>query len=49
MREPTSGEWLFAERLFQTEVKSRRKDPPSWWPLVFNLAVATTFIFFLFM
>jgi len=49
MREPTSGEQLFAERLFATERKSGRLDAPAWWPQVFSLAVATTFLFFLFM
>jgi hypothetical protein len=49
MREPTSGEQLFAERLFATERKSSRLEAPSWWPHVFNLAVVCTFLFFLFM
>jgi len=49
MREPSSGEQLFAERLLSTERRSSRLDPPAWWPHVFNLAVVTTFLFFLFM
>lgn len=49
MREPTSGQQLFAERLFSTERKSSRNEAPVWWPHVFSLTVLTTFIFFLLM
>lgn len=49
MRQPSSGELLFAERLFATERRSSRLEAPTWWPHVFNFTVLTTFVFFLFM
>jgi hypothetical protein len=49
VRQPNSGEMHFAERLFATELKARRSRPPAIWPMLFDVAVMTSFLYFLLM
>jgi hypothetical protein len=49
MRQPNPGELNFAKRLFATELKPRRRHASALWPHVFDLAVLTSFLFFLLM
>jgi hypothetical protein len=49
MREANPGELNFAKRLFATELKPRRRIAPAIWPSFFDVAVMTSFLFFLLM
>ena len=49
MHQPNQGEQNFAKRLFATELKPRRREVPFFWPHTFDLAVMTSFLFFLLM
>lgn len=49
MHQPNQGEQNFAKRLFATELKPRRREVTFHWPHTFDLAVMTSFLFFLLM
>jgi len=49
MTQPTLGELRFAQRLFATELKPRRRPVPPVLMHAFDFAIVLTFVFFLFM
>ena len=49
MRRPNTGEYRFAEDLFATEMRARRKPAQSIWNGFMELAFVTSFLFFFLM
>jgi hypothetical protein len=49
MAVPTLGELRFAQALFASEMRPRRRHDDETWNKFFNLSVVLTFVYFLLM